>query len=245
MRLKSAEALVPKKKDDAHSVLESAFVFRELLAAFRRAGLVSEIRNALVVYIVATSRLLAKPLSLFIKGPSGVGKNFLADIVLRFFLRSEVMHLTSSSSKAWNYLNNALVHKIVYLKERNELAGPVQPLRLMLSEGNLTHVVTVKKRGKLVSETRVTKGPVAAISTTTKERVEIDDETRQISIWPDDTQEQTARIIEAAVSQEVCIGPTEIKKWHRVQQLIQKRATLAIEFPDWLTQLAKYVNSQN
>ncbi|MFZ0643364.1 MAG: hypothetical protein WAM25_09400, partial [Candidatus Acidiferrales bacterium] len=234
-----------KTTNRAIELLRSSFFFIKLLRAIRKTGLVAERRNALVVYVVGTSRLIEKPLCLFVKGPSGVGKNFVTDNVLGFLPSSEVQQLTSSSTRSWNYRGKQLAHKVVYIKERNEEAGSVHPTRLLISERGLVHVVTVKKRGRFVTERRVTKGPISSISTTTQDRVEVDDETRHISVWLDETPDQTTRIMEAAVYNQKGLKVGDRKVWHKVQQLIQKRAALSIEFPDWFKNIVPYVRSDN
>jgi hypothetical protein len=232
-------------RSKALKLLTSAYFFYELLSAFRRAKLVGEERNALVVYVVGTSRLLEKPLCLFVKGPSGVGKNFLTDTVLGFFPSSDVQQLTSSSTRSWNYLGKRVAHRVVYVKERNEAAGSVHPTRLLISEEELVHVVTVKKGGRFVSERRVTKGPIASISTTTKDRVEVDDETRHVSIWLDETPDQTTRIMQAVVENQRPLTPSERKVWREVQRFIKKRSACRIELPDWFKDLVPYVRNDN
>jgi hypothetical protein len=234
-----------KSTNRALELLRSSYFFFNLLSAIRKTGLVGEERNALVVYVVGTSRLLEKPLCLFVKGPSGVGKNFLTDNVLGFLPSSDVQELTSSSTRSWNYLGKKLAHKVVYIKERNEAAGSVHPTRLLISEKELVHFVTTKKRGRFVAERRVTKGPIAAISTTTKDRVEVDDETRHISIWMDESSDQTTRIMEADVENQNPLRPSEMRDWHEVQRLIQKRSALPIEFLDWFKNLVPHVRNDN
>ncbi len=229
----------------ALALLSSARFFNELITAKRKAGVSGEERNAQVVYISGTSRLLPKPLCLFVKGPSGVGKNFLADAILGLFPKSEVQLLTSSSSRSWNYLGNKLVHKVVYIKERNELAGSVHPTRLLISEKELVHSVTVKRGGQFVQEQRVTKGPIASISTTTRDRVEVDDETRHVSIWLDETPEQTTRIMEAAIDEGSGLSAEERKTWHEVQRLLKKRAIYRIEIPTWFKPVVQHVPNDN
>jgi hypothetical protein len=241
------------KRNKRHSVISklalallmSPYFFRELLSALRRNGLVGEERNAQVVYIVATSRVLAKPLCLFIKGPSGVGKNFLGDTVFALLPPSELHTLTSSSARSWNYLGKTLAHKLVYIKERNEAAGPVHPTRLLISETELIHWVTVRQRGRIVQKRRVTKGPIASVSTTTRDRVEVDDETRHVSIWLDESPEQTARIMEAALDAEQRLDKKQIRIWHEVQRLIERRAWIPIEFPEWFKGLVEFVKQDN
>lgn len=230
---------------EAKTLLESAHFFSELLSALRTNGLVGEERSALVTYIVATSRLLDKPLCLFIKGPSGIGKNFLADAVFAFLPPSEVHTISSSSTRSWNYLGRRLANKLVYVKERNEAAGSIHPARLLISEAQLIHSVTVKQRGRFVQKTLVTKGPIAAVSTTTQNRVEVDDETRHISVWLDETPKQTARIMEASLDAERRLERRALRIWHEVQRLIEKRARISIEFPDWFKNFVPFVRQDN
>lgn len=232
-------------KTRALKLLRSSSFFFLLLGAIRKTGLVGEKRNALVVYVVGTSRLLSKPLCLFVKGPSGIGKNFTADAVLGFFPPSEVQQLTSTSMRSWNYQGKKLAHKIIYVKERNDASGSVHPTRLLISEKELVHSVTFKKRGRFVTERRVTKGPIAAISTTTRNRVEVDDETRHISIWLDESPDQTRRIMEAAVEHQSPLGASERKVWQTVQRLIERRAGRSIESPSWFKDLVPYVRNDN
>ena len=234
-----------KCRRKALELLSSSHFFSALLTAKRRTGLVGEERNALVVYIVATSRLLAKPLCLFVKGPSSVGKNFLTDSILGLFPESEVQSLTSSSDRSWNYFGNKLKNKVVYIKEKNKQSGSVHPARLLISEKQLTHSVTVKRNERFVREQRVTKGPVAAISTTTSDRVEVDDETRHISIWADETPEQTSRIIEGCLDQTISLTTTERRTWHEVQRLLQERARYPIEFRSWFKAIGGHVPTDN
>ena len=56
----------PEVIERAGKLVRSAFLFWEILIASARQGLVGERRNALAVYVVCTSRLLAQPLNLMI-----------------------------------------------------------------------------------------------------------------------------------------------------------------------------------
>jgi hypothetical protein len=50
-----------KLKVEAYRILRSPFFFRRVLDATQALGLVGEEKNAFVVYLVGTSRLLSKP----------------------------------------------------------------------------------------------------------------------------------------------------------------------------------------
>src|ERR1019366_5197689 len=227
----------------AMKLLQSPWLFSEILAAVRKLGLVEELQNALVTYIVGTSRLRQRPLNLMIKGASSSGKNFLADTILKLFPERSVHPLTSATDRSWNYLGDKLRNGIVYFKELNTSTGNVVPTRLLMSEGNLIHQVTVRRGGRYVTETHVTEGPIAGISTTTRDRIQVDDETRNLSIWIDESPEQTRRIViaEAVKNEEEGVTADELEVWHAVQDIIDKRAAWPIARPDWLRIVAGQV----
>ncbi len=200
-KYKKSQAERKRAEKEARKLLRSARFFNEFLLAMKNAGLVGEELNALVILIVAVSRLLPRPLNLFVKGHSSAGKNWLVTRVLSLMPKGAVAEITSASDKAWHYSQSDFRHRIVYLQERNDAAGNVHPIRLLISEGKLTRIVTGFQNGKRVTKRYVARGPVAAISTTTKNRLEIDDETRHISIWVDESKEQTRKIVRSYITE--------------------------------------------
>jgi len=227
--------------DEALKLLDSPRFFIHLLHAIEKSGLVGEKENALVVYVVATSRLLDHPVNLFVKGASSSGKNYLVKKVLQFFSKTSVVEISSSSGTSWNYQGNNLQHRIVYIQEQNKATGTVHPARLLISENELIRMVTVRSGSSFETKREVTKGPVACISTTTKTRVEIDDETRHISIFIDDSPEQTRRIVEAGLNLTAGIDEHELAVWEKVQDIIARRARLPIRLGNWSKRLADEV----
>ena len=195
------QAVRERAEKEARKLLRSARFFNKFLHAMKEVGLVGEELNALVVLIVAVSRLLPRPLNLFVKGHSSAGKNWLVTRVLRLMPKSAVAEITSASDKAFHYSQSDFRHRVVYLQEQNDAAGNVHPIRLLISEGKLTRIVPGFKNGKRVTKKYVARGPVSAISTTTKNRLEIDDETRHISIWVDESKEQTRKIVRSYISE--------------------------------------------
>jgi hypothetical protein len=214
-------------------LLRSEYFFRLYLDAAARAGLVGEEKNALVLFLVGISRLLSHPVNLFIKGASSSGKNFLAKTVLKFLPPDCVVEISSSSDTSWSYQGANLEHRVVYIQEQNRATGNVHPARLLISENQLTRMVSVRSGQGFITKKSVTKGPVACISTTTKDRLEIDDETRHISVWVDDSAEQTRRIVQSQLHPSIGISEDELLVWHEVQNLLTERAKLPIGFGDW------------
>ena len=225
----------------ARELLELPGFFKSLRKALRRERLVGEVRNALVLYIVGLSALLDRPLNAIVKGSSSAGKNHLVSRPLRLFPKEAIREITSSSKTAWNYGRDDFRHAIVYLQERNDAAGAVHPVRLLISEQKLIRTVTVNEGGVRVSKTFVAEGPIASISTTTRDRIEVDDENRHISLWTDESQEQTRKINESYVSSRRPLSEDELAVWHQAYALIKARADVPVTLPDWFKIVANNV----
>jgi hypothetical protein len=225
----------------ARALLESSEIFKFLRKALRRAGLVGEVRNGLVLFIVAISALLDRPLNAIVKGSSSAGKNYLVGRALRLLPKEAFREITSSSKTAWNYGRDDFRHAIVYLQERNDAAGAVHPVRLLISEQKLIRTVTVNENGVRASKTFVAEGPIASISTTTRDRIEVDDENRHISLWMDESQKQTRKINESYVSPKPLLTEDELAVWHEAHALIKARADVPVTLPDWFKIVANNV----
>jgi len=192
-----------------------------------------------VLLIVVISRLLVRPLSAFVKGRSAAGKNWLARLILGLMPVDQVHEISSASKRAWNYSNDDFRHRVIYVQEAS---GATDPMRLLISEGKLIRIVTTWVNGKLVTEKFVTRGPVAAVSTTTRSGLEIDDETRHVSILIDESAEQTRRIVQSYTKQGPGLSQGERRVWRMVHRLLAKKADdLEIVFPDWFDEVADSV----
>jgi hypothetical protein len=185
------------------------------------------------------SRILLRPLNAFVKGRSSGGKNWLLTRVLSLTLKSAVAEITSASDRAWNYSGSDFRHKVVYIQEQNEAAGTIDPIRLLISEGKLIRIVTRFEGGKRVTKKYVARGPVAAISTSTKNRLKIDDENRHVSIWIDESPEQTRRIAESYTQTGESLSRKKRRVWHAVHRLLEKKIGTNVIFPTWFGEIAK------
>jgi hypothetical protein len=228
-----------RTEKEALKLLRSEYFFTEFLQAVKKAGLVGEEQNALVLEIVVDSRILPRPLNAFVKGRSSAGKNWLLTRVLSLTPRSAVAEITSASNTAWNYSGSDFRHKVVYIQEENEAAGTIDPIRLLISEGKLIRIVTRFKKGKRVTRRYVARGPVAAISTSTKNRLKLDDENRHVSLWVDESRQQTRRIVEAYPQTGESLSREERRVWHTVHRLLEKKIGTKVIFPTWFTEIAK------
>jgi hypothetical protein len=231
---------VKQAEHEATKLLRSAKFFNELLDALERDGLVGEKENALVVYTGATSRIGPKPLNIFLHGQSSAGKNFLVKKVFRLLPTHAIVDVTSISDKAWSYMGDQLRHKVVYIPERNEGVGNVHPLRLLISEDKITRRVTSWKHGKLSTKSYVSRGPVASISTGTKQLTP-DDATRHVAITINQTPEQTRKIVKSYTRQNNSLSEEELRTWHMVQRLLEKKMGTEIALPEWFDRVTDHL----
>lgn len=231
----------PSIEELALELLQDRDFFGKVRDAVERGGLVGEVKNSQATYVGAMSSLLERPLNTIVKGPSSGGKNFLATRVLRLFPKTAIREITSSSETAWNYSAQDFRHRIVYLQERNDASGAIHPVRLLISEGQLTRIVTVMEGGQWVKKEFVAEGPISAISTSTRDRLQIDDETRHVSLWIDDSIDQNRRVVKGLVSPPTPLSKDEIRAWHEAYELVAKRASVPIELPEWFENIAENV----
>ena len=227
----------------ALKLLKSPRFFNEFLSVAKKAGLVGEEINALIIFIVLTSRLLPRPLHLLIKGKSSSGKNYLAKTVLRLLPKRAVIEITSVSDKAFYYSKRQMQHAIIFLQERNDAAGNIHPLRLLISEGKVSRWVTVRVGGKWVTKKITVRGPVASLSTTTKPLLQSDDENRHASIRTDESPEQTRRIVKAYARGSSGLTPSEKLTWHMVQHFLEKRIGTEVVIPEWFNEVEDRVQA--
>lgn len=232
--------------EEARRLSASPDLFRKHLDAMQRNCLVGEERNATIVFVTGVSRVLAKPLNLTVKGHSSAGKNHLIKSVLGLFPKDSVREITSTSAHAWNYSEDDFRHRILYQQELDLKSAAMRQVRQFISEGRLIRTTTVKRNGKFEKETFIAEGPISAMSTTTRFQLAIDEETRHLSIYVDESRQQTQRVLGAAFRQTTPLSGHEVRVWQRAHELLALRAERAtIIFPKWVNKISDAAYDQN
>ena len=185
-------------------------------------GVVGEWRAAKLIYMVLTSRLLDKPISAAIKGPSSVGKSYLADKVLSFFPASATYRLSGMSERALAYSEEPLKHRTLVVAEAAGLAGGVGAyfMRSLISEGQLRYETVESGPGGLKPRVIEREGPTNLLVTTTALHLDKEMETRLLSIPVDDSREQTKAIMRAQAKRHGSAGPVtdpDLSPWVALQ----------------------------
>lgn len=181
-----------------------------------KAGVVGVEREAKLIFLAVTSRILERPISLAIKGVSSSGKSYLVQKVLDFFPSEAYFDMTTGSPKALIYNEESFVHKMLLVYEYagmdNETANYL--IRSLLSEGRIKYPTVDKTSEGLKGRTIEKEGPTGLIVTTTKIHLHPENETRLFSITISDTPEQTRRIV---LSMAEPRPPIDFNPWQSLQ----------------------------
>jgi hypothetical protein len=196
-------------------------------------GMAGESLNSELIYLCVTTRLLPKPVSLGVKGPSSGGKNYTVGRTLEYFPADAFYMLTGMSERALAYSDEPLSHRFVVLAEAAALAGDFMNylLRSLLSEGRLVYETVEKVGGKLCSRRIEREGPTGLLVTTTAIALHPENETRFFSIRIDDSPKQTSRVLAAEAckvshhaSAESANAESSLEKWRAFQQWLAASA---------------------
>jgi hypothetical protein len=202
---------------DCKALATNPKILERFAADLERSGVVGEVRTAKVLFLALVSRLLDRPISLAIKGPSSAGKSFIAERVLGFFPPSAYYALSAMSERALAYSEEPLSHRFLVIYEAAGLSGEFASylMRSLLSEGCVRYETVEKSNGKLVSRFIHREGPTGLLLTTTALALHPENETRFFSIGVTDTREQTRNVM-LAIARD---GGVEIdlSRWHALQ----------------------------
>jgi hypothetical protein len=212
-----------------------------ILAEFDRTlgmvGLAGERRIAKLIYLAVTSRLLDRPVSIAVKGPSSGGKSFTVESVLKFFPGEAFYALTAMSDRALAYSTEPLKHRHLVIYEAAGMGSEFLTylIRSLLSEGRLRYQVGGSKPRLIERE-----GPTGLIVTTTSLRLHPENETRMLSLAVTDTREQTAAVLLALANGGV---RADLSRWWALQKwLTASKCEVVIPYSSTLAEMVPPVS---
>lgn len=183
-----------------------------------RSGVAGESRVAKLLYLAVTSRLLQKPVSIAVKGPSSGGKSYLTVQVLRFFPESSYYALTAMSEHALAYSDEPLMNRFLVLYEASGMESDFQTylIRSLLSEGKVRYETVEKTSEGMKPRLIEREGPTGLIVTTTAVKLHQENETRLLSLPVTDTRDQTQAVMAALANEAAGDGP-DMEAWQALQ----------------------------
>ena len=176
-------------------------------------GLVGEDKNALLIYLAATSRLLDNPVSVAVKGPSAGGKSWTVERVLHFFPDEAYHALSAMSERALVYSKEPLKNRMLVIFEAAGMTGDFTSylIRSLLSEGCVRYETVESTSEGLIPRLIEREGPTGLIVTTTQVHLHPENETRLLSLTVMDSPAQTRDVLLSLADEDgepdVDIGP--------------------------------------
>jgi hypothetical protein len=202
----------------------------------RRVGHVGEERVTKLIYLAVTSRLLAKPVSCAMKGPSAAGKSAAVERVLSFFPGEAYYALTGMSERALAYSKEPLEHRMLVVYELAGMASDWASylIRSLLSEGCVRYETVEKTSEGMEAKLIERDGPTGLICTTTAVSLHPENETRLLSLPVDDTSQQTKAVMQAIARENG--HNLDLSEWHTLQHwLADGERRVVVPFAGYLS----------
>jgi hypothetical protein len=208
-----------------------------------RCGMVGEAFNKLAIYLAVISRKLSQPLGILIQSSSSAGKTTLMDSILSMVPPEDYLRLSNLTSQSLYYLEGGSIRqKTLAISEDHGLAEASYALKLLQSEGKLTHATVTKgPNGKSVTQIHTVQGPVQLLLTSTSKDLDEELSNRCLVLTVDESYEQTKsiqhrqRMLHTRFGEDQNRKSTEILKLHRNAQRLLKPLKVYIPFADKLT----------
>jgi hypothetical protein len=239
---------VPEKRSSADLLAEMPQAIRNEAAVFladpnlvervlddiEAMGVAGERELTGTIYLAGTSRLLDKPASMIVQGPSSSGKSHAIDKTSCLFPPEAVIHATQMTPQALFHMKSGeLKHKFIVAGERSSLMGEeaaeaTRALREMQSAGRLSKLMPVKEDGSIVTARIEQEGPIAYVESTTQSKIFAEDANRSLLLQTDEQPSQTRRIVDRLAADcqgEVRAAAVEgiIQRHHALQRLLQPK----------------------
>ncbi len=225
------EAEPPLTDDEINKgecILKSPTLLYDILEMVKKLGVVGEEKNILLHYIIFTSRKLKHPLSATVKGDSSSGKSYTLLTTIKMFPKSAYIDLTDATPQSFYYCpEDHFKNKIIVIFEKHGGERSDYAIRTLQSEGKLKIQVTVKnpETGQFEAQTIEKEGPTGFVTTTTASFIHAENDTRNISMFPDQSSEQTSRVYESVDSRYLgtkSISDNELKPWRHAQLVLEQ-----------------------
>jgi hypothetical protein len=165
--------------------------------------------------------------------------------VIQLFDPSLVLERSGLTKMALAYGSGELAGKILLMDEHRCGKDAQQLLRLLQSEGRITHEYTVVSGRHRETATTERVGHPVVLTTTTERKVFADDETRYLTIWSDESPEQTREILRAKIRPLPKMDKQSLTVWRVATSLLTSRPGDFEQPPAWLDFVADQVPRDN
>lgn len=232
-----APSITDEERQQAENFLKSPVLLKFVNDMRHKLLVAGEERNWLIEYLSITSRLLNNPISVIPKGSSSSGKSYGLGQCLKLFPKVAYVDITDATARSFYHLpSDALKHKMVVLFEKHGMEQTDYQIRSLQSEGKLKLQITIQdpETGEFHTETKEVEGPTGFITTTTDPRIHAENETRNFSLYLDESEDQTIRTFDITNAKYQGLkepAEADLRLWHLIQDpLVLKTYSVIIPF---------------
>ena len=218
--------LTAEEKAAAINYLKAPNLLARTNEGIAKTGVVGEVNNRLLMYLVFTSRLREQPLHIISLGASGTGKTYLQEKIAELIPEQDKLEITILSDNAFYYFEQkALANKLVLIEDMDGAENVLYPLRELMSKKRISKSVTIKdNKGTLRTITLKVEGPICVAGTTTKEKIYEDNANRSILIYGDNTRAHQEKIMN--YQRAVSAGQIAHHEEERVKEMFRNMQTV-------------------
>lgn len=186
-----------------------------------KSGVIGEVNNRLLMYLIFTSRKTNNPLHCISLGSSGVGKTHLQSKVAELIPQEDKIEMTVLSANAFYYFNRTeLQHKLILIEDLDGAESVLYPLRELQSKKRITKTVVHKDaRGNTKTIHLTVEGPVSVAGCTTQESIYEDNSNRNFLLYIDESSEQDIKIMN--YQRLISAGKINEEQEHKSRELLK------------------------
>jgi len=119
----AAEAASCEAREACRELAQEPDILARFAEELARSGVAGEARIAKLLYLAVTSRLLQRPVSIALKGPSSGGKSHVVERALSFVPESAYYALTAMSERTLAYSEEPIRHRFLVIYEAAGMSG--------------------------------------------------------------------------------------------------------------------------
>jgi predicted transcriptional regulator len=189
--------LSAREEKEAIKFLKSKNLLEKTNELIGKSGVIGEVDNRLLMYLIFTSRKTNNPLHCISLGSSGTGKTHLQTKVSELIPEEDKIEITVLSANAFYYFNRTeLQHKLILIEDLDGAEAVLYPLRELQSKKRITKTVVHKDRKGNTKTIHLTvEGPVSVAGCTTQESIYEDNSNRSFMLYIDESAEQDIKVM--------------------------------------------------
>lgn len=193
-----SKTLTATEEKAAITFLRSKNLLEKTNDLIGKSGVIGEVDNRLLMYLIFTSRKTNTPLHCISLGSSGVGKTHLQSKVAELIPEEDKVEITVLSANAFYYFNRTeLQHKLILIEDLDGAESVLYPLRELQSKKKITKTVVHKDRKGNTKTIHLTvEGPVSVAGCTTQESIYEDNSNRSFLLYIDESAEQDKKVMQ-------------------------------------------------